>query len=341
MLKVCINGYGTIGKRVADVLINHPKIRVTGVCKYTPDADARLAKIKDLPLFTVKEKRPDFENAGIELNGSLEDVLEISDVVVDASPGKFGIVNKEKLYVVFNKKAIFQGGEKADVADVSFNARSNFEQAAGKDYIRVVSCNTTALSRIIKPLLENYRIENINVTLVRRGADPGDDKGSALNSVSWKAKSHHAPDVKCVLGDIPIHSTALKVPHTLMHVHFVSVDLNDKISKDAVYEIFEKENRVAVLNTAKSTAEIMERARDLGLARNDIFTVNLHMNTLEVRNNNLSFVITVPQESIAVPENVDALMAQSKLMKKDESMELTDRLLGIKRIKKDLEELFS
>ena len=43
MLPVCVNGYGTIGKRVADALMKHPEIRMLGVSKFTPDADAKIA----------------------------------------------------------------------------------------------------------------------------------------------------------------------------------------------------------------------------------------------------------------------------------------------------------
>ena len=51
----------------------------------------------------------------------------------------------------------------------------------------------------------------------------------------------------------------------------------------------------------------------------------------------LTFVF--PQESIVVPENIDAIIAQAGLMEKEESMNATDKLLGIDKIKKDIERL--
>ncbi len=342
MLTVCINGYGTIGKRVADALMKHPEIRLAGVSKFTPDADARIALSKNIKIFVPNESRDSFVNAGITPSGSIGELLDAAEIIIDASPDKKGAVNKQEVYVPKNRRAIFQGGEKENIAEVSFNARSNFNDAKNKNYVRVVSCNTTGLCRIIKPLTETRSdVEKISVALIRRGADPNDSKGSALNSVEWEANSHHAHDVQTVLGNIPISTTAFKAPQTLMHVHHISVKFKDKSpSKEEVENIFSNEPRVAVLKTAKSTADIIEKARDLGFIRNDLYAANLHANTIASDGNGLSFIITVPQESIVVPENIDAITSMAGLMDQKSSMELTDRVLGIGNIKSRLEAAF-
>jgi glyceraldehyde-3-phosphate dehydrogenase type II len=46
-------------------------------------------------------------------------------------------------------KGIFQGGEKHDLTGYSFVAQVNYEGAINRDFVRVVSCNTTALSRVL------------------------------------------------------------------------------------------------------------------------------------------------------------------------------------------------
>ncbi len=343
MLSVCVNGYGTIGKRVADVLAKHPEIKFVGVSKFTPDADARIAVSKNIRIFSPKENMEAFAKAGIKIEGSVEDMLAASEVVIDASPDKKGVKNRDELYAPKNKCAIFQGGEKEDIAEVSFNARSNFTAAKGKKFVRVVSCNTTGLCRIIKPLLESRNdVKKISVSLIRRGADPNDSKGSALNSVEWQANSHHAHDVQTVLGAIPIKSTAFKAPQTLMHVHSISILFGGKApSKEEIVSLYEKESRIAVLKNANSTSDVIEKARDFGFVRNDTYTVNLHANTIISDDNELSMAITVPQESIVVPENIDAIMATTGSMDQKESMAMTDSLLGIAAIKSRMENAFA
>ncbi len=341
MVKVGINGYGTTGKRVAEFVAKHPKLELVGVVKYTPDQDARLVNVNGMNLFIPKESLDNFKSKGIDVKGSLDELIDTSDVIVDASPDGKAVANKQNIYVPKNKKAIFEGGEEADIADVSFNARSNFNSAIGKQFIRVVSCNTTSYCRLIKPLTENYKIKNINAFLIRRGADPADSKGSALNSVEWKAKSHHADDVKTVI-DVPIASIAFKVPHTNSHINSMVVKF-DGVSptKDEILDLYKKESRVAILQSASASAQIIEVARDLGLKRNDIFLALILANTIQVDGNEIFFSFFVPQESIAVPENLDAIVAQSNLMNMKESMRTTDSIFEIEKIKKNLENIFA
>lgn len=339
MVNVSINGYGTIGKRVADGVSLHSKLKLIGVSKYTPDGDARLANMLGYGLFVPGENKTKFTEKGIEVEGDTNEMIDESDVIVDASSGGRGIQNRQNFYSPKDKKAIFQGGEDAEVADISFNARSNFERAIDKKYIRVVSCNTTSYCRLIKPLMDRYKIKNIQALLIRRGADPNDSKGAMLNAVEWKAKSHHADDVKTVI-DVPISSIAYKVPHTLTHVNSMNIEFEEQVNQDAFIDIFKDESRVAILNSAKTSAEIIEAARDLGLKRYDTFVVSLLMKTFVAEGNRVFVSFLVPQESIVIPENIDAIVGQAGLMKKEDSMKTTDKILGIPEIKKNLEKIF-
>lgn len=338
MINVSVNGYGTIGKRVADAVKKHGKLNLVGVAKYTPDQDAKIANAHGINVFIPKESLAAFTAKGIKVSGTVDGLLEGSDSIVDASADGVGEKNKQ-LYIQKKKKAIFQGGEEGDIG-FSFNARSNFDQARGVDYIRVVSCNTTGYCRIIKPLSEKYSLKNVFASLIRRGADLNDAKGSQLNSIEWKAKSHHADDVRSVI-DVPISSIAFKVPHTHSHINSMLIEFsNEKPSKDDIYEIFKNE-RVALLNSATTSSQIVEAARDLGLKRFDIFMPCLLMNTFMTNGNSIFVSFAVPQESIVVPENIDAIIAQSGSMSKADSMNLTNEILGINSIKAQLENIFA
>lgn len=339
-MKVGINGYGTIGKRVADVIVKHSKMDLAGVAKYTPDQDAKLANILGIDLFVPGESIDTFKASGIEVAGSVDELVDESDVVVDASTDKKGVLNKNAIYLPKRKKAIFQGGEEANVADVSFNARSNFDSALGKNYVRVVSCNTTSYCRIIKPLAENFDIESISAFLIRRGADPNDAKGSALNAIEWKAMSHHADDIRTVI-DVPITSVAFKVPHTLAHINSMSIRFKGRApGKDEFFNVLKKESRLALLKKASTSSQIIETSRDLGLKRYDTFIPAVLMNTFQSNGNDIFIAFSVPQESVVVPENIDAIMAQSGMMSRESSMDYTNEILGIPKIKSSLERLF-
>ena len=338
MINVCVNGYGTIGKRVADAIKKHEKLKLLGVTKYSADQDAKLAKIRGINVYVPKESLSVFESKGISADGTVDELLERADTIVDASPDGIGVKNKQ-LYAAKGKKAIFQGGEKEDIG-FSFNARSNFDEAKDKSYIRVVSCNTTGYCRIIKPLSERYKISHVFAPLIRRGADLNDAKGSQLNSIEWKAKSHHADDVRSVI-DVNISSVAFKVPHTHSHINSILVEFQgDKPSKDDIYEIFKNE-RIALLNSATTSSQIVEAARDLGLHRFDTFIPCMLMNTFMTSGNSIFLTFAVPQESIVVPENIDAIIAQNSAMPKAQSMQYTDEILGLRDIKKQLENVFA
>ncbi len=341
MVKVVVNGFGTIGKRVADAVAKHPKLELAGIGMYTVKPESRLASSKGIRIFTPNETRAEFEKSGVKIAGNIQEMIDSCDVVVDAAPNKIGDQNKQNLYLPKRKNAIFQGGEKDKVADISFNSRSNFDKASGVPYIRVVSCNTTAYCRLIKPLQENYKIKHVSAVLIRRGADPNDTKGSTLNSVEWEAHSHHGEDVQTII-DVPMTSLAFKIPHTHAHINSMFVTFEGQApSKEELIELYKKENRIAVLDNAESSAQIVEAARDLVLPRNDTYVVSLLANTIESRDNNVFLSFFVPQESIVVPENIDAIVAQAKVMGKEESVRTTDDILGIGKIKRSLEEMFS
>ena len=58
MISVAINGYGTIGKRVADAVAAQDDMKVVGVSKTKPDFEARVAVEKGYDLYiSIPERR--------------------------------------------------------------------------------------------------------------------------------------------------------------------------------------------------------------------------------------------------------------------------------------------
>ena len=332
--KVAINGYGTIGKRVADAVALQDDMEVVGVSKMSPNFEARLAVEKGFPLYaTTKDVLPKFEKAGIKVHGTLEEMLKEADLVVDATPEESGF---KPAYEKAGVKAIWQGGEEHSLTNLSFNAAVNYADCLGAKIVRVPSCNTTGLIRTLYPLDVHFGIDHVLAVMVRRATDPGDSKKGPINAIEPELEmpSHHGPDVQSVLPKVDIHTIAVKVPTTLMHLHAVSVQLKKKATEREVLDAWRRAPRVKFVKGAegvKSTAQIMEIARDLGRLRSDLYEIAVWEDGVHVVDGTrLYYFQAVHQESDVVPENVDAIRAMLELEKDGrKSIEKTDRALGI------------
>jgi len=330
-VKVGINGYGTIGKRVAYAVSKQDDMKLIGVTKTKPDFEAYRAKELGIPVYAASEEfLPRFERAGFEVAGTLSELLKEVDVIVDATPGRMGEKNKA-LYEKAGVKAIFQGGEKASVAEVSFVAQANYEKALGKDYVRVVSCNTTGLTRTLNAI-KDY-IDYVYAVMIRRAADPNDIKRGPINAIkpSVEVPSHHGPDVQTVIP-INIETMAFVVPTTLMHVHSIMVELKKPVEAKDVIEVFENTTRVFLFEKEKgfdSTAQLIEFARDMHREWNNLYEIAVWKESISVKGNRLFYIQAVHQESDVVPENIDAIRAMFELADKWESIKKTNKSLGI------------
>ncbi|HIP66023.1 MAG TPA: type II glyceraldehyde-3-phosphate dehydrogenase [Pyrodictium sp.] len=336
--RIGVVGFGTIGKRVAEAITRQPDMELVGIVKTKPDYTAELAVKLGYKLYAAnQDSLRKFEEAGLPVKGVLEDLLENVDLVVDATPGGVGAKNKT-IYEQKGVPAIFQGGEKADVAEVSFNSLCNYEEAIGRRYVRVVSCNTTGLLRILCTLNKAYGLKRVYATIVRRAADPKEIKRGPVNAIKpdpATMPSHHGEDVKTVLRDLDIVTAAVVVPTTLMHVHVVYAKLARQVSNDEVIELLANTPRIVLVEANKgvtSTADIVELARDLGRKRYDIPELIVWRESIVVKGDEMYWMQAVHQESIVVPENIDAIRAMLKLTTNAmDSIALTDKTLGVKR----------
>lgn len=330
-IKVGINGYGTIGKRVAYAVTKQDDMELIGVTKTKPDFEAYRAKELGIPVYAASEEfLPRFEKAGFEVEGTLNDLLEKVDIIVDATPGGMGEKNKQ-LYEKAGVKAIFQGGEKAEVAQVSFVAQANYEAALGKDYVRVVSCNTTGLVRTLNAI-KDY-VDYVYAVMIRRAADPNDIKRGPINAIkpSVTIPSHHGSDVQTVIP-INIETSAFVVPTTIMHVHSIMVELKKPLTREDVIDIFENTTRVLLFEKEKgfeSTAQLIEFARDLHREWNNLYEIAVWKESINVKGNRLFYIQAVHQESDVIPENIDAIRAMFEIAEKWESIKKTNKSLGI------------
>lgn len=336
MKSIAVNGIGTIGKRVADAVSAQDDMKIVGVCKTKPDFEAKVAVEKGYPLYiAIPEREQLFKDAGIEIAGTVDDMISEADLVVDCTPGKFGKENMDK-YKKAGVKAIYQGGEDHSLTGRSFNSFSNYDESYGADYSRVVSCNTTGLTRSLYPISQIADIKKVRAVMVRRGADPNEIKKGPINAIvpnPAKVPSHHGPDVGTVMKGIDITTMALLVPTTLMHVHNIMVELDSDVSTDDIIDVLSKRSRVILAEAGMgldSTATLMEYARELGRSRNDLYEIPVWKESINVVDNELYYMQAVHQESDVIPENIDCIRAMLELESDNEkSIVKTNKAMGI------------
>ncbi|NLX46813.1 MAG: type II glyceraldehyde-3-phosphate dehydrogenase [Euryarchaeota archaeon] len=334
-VKVGINGYGTIGKRVAWAVNRQDDMEIVGVTKTRPSYEASTALREGCPLYAARSEDLDnFERGGIKVQGILDDLLKKVDVIVDCTPGGTGAKNKD-IYDKAGAKSIYQGGEGHEMTGISFNALANYHEAWGASSARVVSCNTTGLVRTLFPLQQAFGINKVFASLIRRGADPADKKGAALNAIepSLKLPTHHGPDVKTVMQGLDIQTMAVVTPTTLMHLHCVTADLKRTASEPEVLDLWSSTPRVRLVSGKdgiKNTGQIMELAKDLGRPRGDMMEIAVWKDGVKVVGNTLYYYQAIHQESDVVPENVDCIRAMMKLEKDNlASIAKTNRAVGL------------
>ncbi|MHB8565904.1 MAG: type II glyceraldehyde-3-phosphate dehydrogenase [Nitrososphaerales archaeon] len=336
MIKVAVNGYNVIGRRIADAVFAQQDMELIGVAKTKPDYKARMALGRGYKVYAADEKgRKSFEEAGLACSGLSKEMVRLADVIVDATPDEVGAANKV-MYAELGKKAVFQGGEEHEVAGYSFVAQCNYDGAKGRQFVRAVSCNTTALCRSLHSLDEAFGVSRARVVIARRAADPDESSKGPIDAVVLdpvSIPSHHGPDVNTVLTGFPVISLAMKIPTTHMHLHSLIISLKNKTTTEKVIEKLEKTPRIMLVSSKrdgfKSTANIIDLAREMNRPRNDMFEAVIWRDSVKVDGDELYFFMAVHQEAIVTPENIDAIRAMTGTKTKEESMKMTDASLGI------------
>lgn len=334
--RIGVNGFGVIGKRVSDAVSKQKDMKLVGVSDITSDYRVMLGQKKGFEIYSsIPERLPDMKKAGIEVVGTLDDLLKKVDVIVDCTPAGLGAKNK-LMYDKAGVRSIFQGGEKHELTGTSFVAQCNFEESLNKDATRVVSCNTTGICRTIGTLDKEIGVKKARVVLFRRGTDPWEShKAGLINTVIPEAHipSHQGPDAQTVLPKLDITTMAARGPFNLGHLHFAMVQLKGQPEKKVVLKVLKNAPRLAPVKTSDgidSMNAVAEMMRDLGRARADMWEVAFWEDILDVTDGEANLVYQVHNESVVVPENVDAIRALTGLESVGaRSIAKTDEALGI------------
>ena len=75
-IRVAVNGYGVIGKRVADAVRAQPDMHLAGISDITSDYRVKTAVVLGLPVYaSMHEQAVTMKAAGIPVAGVLDDLL--------------------------------------------------------------------------------------------------------------------------------------------------------------------------------------------------------------------------------------------------------------------------
>lgn len=346
MVKVFINGYGNIGRRLASALSSDKEIQFIGVAKYTIDEKVREALDNHYNVFVPSAALSSFREKGYNVAGTVEDAVRQSDLVIDAAKEGGGFDNKKSLYEPLDKPAIFQGGEdrhgERAVADMIHNSRVNFAGAAGRKYVIQGSCNVSGMGRVMQPLMERFgdRVRRFDVELIRRWADLEDTK-PVKDSIEWDRNPHHQDDVKDFIPSANLYVDAFKVPSRMMHLHQMFIRFGGKApTKDEILESYRNEFGVAIISKAKGTGDVRKKAIELGFAHGDTNMVHIHEDILRVQDDTVKIGYSDDQTGMVIPEN--HLLVQSMVLRRarEDAIRRTDGLFQMAKKRKILEEEF-
>ena len=347
MKKVFVNGYGSIGSRIAKFIKNDSDIDVIGIGKHSSDEKVQHVIDDGFSVYVPEDKIDNFKDYNI--SGSIESVLDDCDLVIDASLGGKGFINKKNIYEPKGIKAIFQGGETIfndnAVADILFNSRVNYADVFDKKYVMQGSCNVTGIGRVLNPLREKYvtRLTRFDATLIRRWADLEQTDKELIDTIEMTEEPHHGTDVKSYFGkDIPLFVRAVKVPTKQMHLHIMDIRFNDNApTVDEIHNLFQKEYGIAVLWTARGTKDVRDFAESTKFNFKDTNMLHIHANMTTSIGDTIQLMYSDDQTGIVIPENYMLLQAMLFQRAYDDALKRTEKLFNMDEKKKLLEEHFS
>jgi len=340
-VRVGVAGYGVIGLRLAAGVSLQGDMDLVGVADVAPTLSVRALRESGMPYkfyAAAPDKRAELDAAGIPVSGTLEDLVKSVDVMLDATSAGVGAKNKE-LYAKYGVKGIFQGGEKNSVADVFFHGYANYEKGLGAQFLKLTSCNTTGLIRAVDCLDRAVGVEKVAITIIRRVADPGDYHRGLTNALQLEqAPSHQALALMTIMPHVDATGILVHTPVTHGHIITVLATPKKSLSIESTKELLGAHPRIRMVSLAEGflgNASLFRYARDLGNPRADMYEIAAWEDSVVMSGKDVMFAINIPQESVVIPENMDAVRACMRMQEdRIEATNATNAYLGIGKWRK-------
>lgn len=292
--QIGIVGLGTIGRRVMAGVLAQPDLSLAGAAVRRLGPGAIAARSRGVALYSDHLPVP-----SIDAPGGLAALARSADLIVDCTQagqaaGRLG------LYRDHGCRVIVQGGEEAVTRVVSTYA--DFAEISRHDVVRVASCNMTGMIRTLRCLSERFVVEEVDAVIVKCSTDP--DKahvGPIDGAVPKLGRSRHAAVIESLFPGVCVCTRAVSVPMSSGgHVMTWTITLGEPVAAGDVVAALE-DPRIAWVR-ARSTAELFA-------AEAERYRLEVWADSLEVDGCRLRFTACVPQESITIPETLDAIRA--------------------------------
>jgi glyceraldehyde-3-phosphate dehydrogenase (NAD(P)) len=335
-VKVGVAGFGVIGQRLADGVAAQDDMELVGVADVAPTLGVRALVERGMP-YDLYAATPDavdgLTDADVPVSGGFDDLLDGVDIMLDSTPGGIGAKNKER-YVERGLKAVFQGGEAGEIADVFFHGYANYDAGIGADYLKLTSCNTTGLIRAVDCLDRLAGVEKVAITIIRRVADPGDTHRGLVDLLLMEPiPNHQVVDLMKIMPHVDATGLLVHAPVTHGHIITIVATPKEKLSKEEVVGAFREHPRMRVVRIEdgfNSNTALFNYGRFLGKPRGDLYEVGVFEETIGFSGDDVMFAINIPQESVVVPETIDAIRAAMPMQKERlEGVGLTNQYLGM------------
>jgi glyceraldehyde-3-phosphate dehydrogenase (NAD(P)) len=335
-VKVGVAGFGVIGQRLADGVAAQEDMELVGVADVAPTLGVRALVERGMPydLYAATSEAVDgLIDADVPVSGGFDDLLDGVDIMLDSTPGGIGAKNKER-YVERGLKAVFQGGEVGEIADVFFHGYANYDAGIGADFLKLTSCNTTGLIRAVESLDRLAGVEKVAITIIRRVADPGDTHRGLVDLLLMEPiPNHQVVDLMHIMPHVQATGLLVHAPVTHGHIITIVATPKEKLSKENVVEAFREHPRMRVVRIEdgfNSNTAMFNYGRFLGKPRGDLYEIGVFEETIGFSGDDIMFAINIPQESVVVPETIDAIRAAMPMQKEAlEGVGLTNQYLGM------------
>ncbi len=324
---VHVVGTGTIGEPLIGLLANFKEpfgIDEITFHKRTPMIEER-PKVADLErrgaiLATNEDRTASFEALGHSPKYTAQEAIERATVVIDCTPA--GLTNKEKFYMGANTPSGFmaQGSEFGFGKMYARGVNDEALDQGGDRFLQVVSCNTHNISALVKTIAMDgttSHLENGRFVLLRRANDISQDSSFVPAPTTGshgdeKFGTHHARDAHhlfSTLGyDLPVFSSAMKLPTQYMHSMWFSLTLDREIGIDEVFERLTDNPRIA-LTHHQSANSVFSFGRDHGYFGRILNQAVIPRQSVTVRDGNevIGFCYT-PQDGNSLLSSIAATL---------------------------------
>ncbi|MBI4433068.1 MAG: hypothetical protein HY592_06300, partial [Candidatus Omnitrophica bacterium] len=370
---VAIVGFGTIGSRVHRARALGFKVVAV---QRSPSSNAQTAQHLGVPLYVLdEEKIGTFNQERIKVEGWFQgDLLEkgLVDVIVDATnpPKKMAKGQstpaeelKERLYDKYAVRVIYQGGEDPGIAEEFFDITTvrtlgvSFDQFQRAKSLFCPSCNTTAQGMVVDPIANAVEEGSLTIDALtdRRASDPGSAEPSVVpdgklldtdyhHAEDWEVGRMGTPLVKAFkegstgiieYGTDASGSHITKFHLTQMVVRALNKDGTPFTADDAL-RILSQEKRIALIYYPKhrvNTSMLIDVTANSQIV--DVLVPIVQV--VPRRDGSVGITIVNPQETVVIPNNINAIQAMTGVFSPSIAYDLTNAIVGIDAIRGHIE----